>query len=311
VSVWVIYQFGNFKLAVNPMILRILRLSRLMRLVRLMKSIELFDCLHLIAGAIRGCSAVFGWSCVIFFLLLSACALCLCYSTIDYINDESSDHDTRTLFFDYFGTYSRAFFTMFEITFAGSWVTTCRFLQNHVSEWYMPLFVVYRAVVGFAVLKVITGIFLYETFKVSQSDDNIMILQRQREVQKHAKKMRLLMAEVDHSGDGHITLEEFKHMVHVPDIKHWLQAQDIHVRDAELVFALVDDSADGQITVEELVAGFAKLKGGATSVDMFTVLNNTGKLLKSFEDLESRLQHVFDEIDPVLVPVVAKASFLR
>merc|ERR1712061_39441 len=103
--------------------------------------------------------------------------------------------------FDYFGTITRGMFTMFEITF-GDWVPCGRVLKERIDEWFGLFILVYRMLVGFAMMKVITGIFLHETFKVAATDDDIMIMEKVRQTKKHVKKMQLLFEEADDSGDG-------------------------------------------------------------------------------------------------------------
>merc|ERR1719171_1919048 len=91
-----------------------------------------------------------------------------------YIVDEEQPLEARKQVFSYFGTFTRATLTMFEVTLA-NWAPACRLLSNNVSEVYGLVFVLYKLIVGFAVVKVITGVFLHETFKVAQGDDDLMI----------------------------------------------------------------------------------------------------------------------------------------
>merc|ERR1719171_1141632 len=91
-----------------------------------------------------------------------------------FILNEEEPMEIRQQVFLYFGTFTRATLTMFEVTLA-NWVPACRLLSNNVNEAYAMLFILYKCVVGFAIIKVITGVFLHETFKVAQGDDELMI----------------------------------------------------------------------------------------------------------------------------------------
>merc|ERR1719464_1911837 len=167
---------------------------------------------------------------------------------------------------------------MFEIT-DGNWIPVTRFLHEEVSEWYGPLMLIYRCLIGFAVMNVLRGIFLHETFKVASSDDELMMMQQQRKVKKHVEKMQKLFAEADDSGDGYLSRSEFEEILSDPRVKSWLAAMELEVRDAELVFELVDDG-DHRISAEELVRGFARLKGTARSLDMVTVMHELRRVEK-------------------------------
>eukprot|EP00404_Azadinium_spinosum_P045945 CAMPEP_0180804022 /NCGR_PEP_ID=MMETSP1038_2-20121128/61233_1 /TAXON_ID=632150 /ORGANISM="Azadinium spinosum, Strain 3D9" /LENGTH=159 /DNA_ID=CAMNT_0022844425 /DNA_START=148 /DNA_END=627 /DNA_ORIENTATION=- len=143
---------------------------------------------------------------------------------------------------------TRAMISMFELT-VGNWVPILRFLHDRVNEWFGLALLVYRCFVGFAVMKVITGVFLHETFKVAASDDDLMIRQKQRDSAKHLKKMRLLFREADDSGDGFLTFREFKEVMEDPRVKAWLAAMDLDVGDVELVFGLLDGGVGLRVKV--------------------------------------------------------------
>merc|ERR1719478_548804 len=107
--------------------------------------------------------------------------------------------DSRMQSYMYFGSFDKAALSMFEVTL-GNWVPITRNLQANVSAWFGPIMMAYKCIVGFAVVKVITGVFLHETFKCASSDDELMILSREREIRKHVQKMEMLFAEADHTG---------------------------------------------------------------------------------------------------------------
>ena len=56
---------------------------------------------------------------------------------------------------------------MFEITL-GNWPPVARILQENVSEFYVAFSIIHKLVIGFAVIGVINGVFMQETFKVLQ-----------------------------------------------------------------------------------------------------------------------------------------------
>merc|ERR1712113_750939 len=108
----------------------------------------------------------------------------------------------------YFGTFSKAFLTMFEITFA-NWIPAGRTLTENVSEWFLIFVLGHKFTVGFAVVMVITGVFLQETFKVALNDDFIMLQQKERDIKTHKFKMSKLFSIADADGSGFLDREEF------------------------------------------------------------------------------------------------------
>eukprot|EP00929_Paragymnodinium_shiwhaense_P093177 TRINITY_DN53306_c0_g1_i18.p1 TRINITY_DN53306_c0_g1~~TRINITY_DN53306_c0_g1_i18.p1 ORF type:complete len:145 (-),score=19.65 TRINITY_DN53306_c0_g1_i18:251-685(-) len=132
---------------------------------------------------------------------------------------------------------------MYEITM-GNYVPISRFLHETVSEWFVPVILTYRCCVSFALMKVISGIFMHETFRTAASNDEIMIMQRDRATSRHVKKMSQLFHEADESDDGMLSFDEFQRVMEDHRVKTWLAAQDLEIRDVKTVYELVSDFDD-------------------------------------------------------------------
>lgn len=267
VTVWIVSVFET-KMLFNPMLLRLVRLVRLLRLLRLAKTVRLFDVLHVLVGSLQASAKVLCWSFVLLLGLMLAGALTLNFLVEPFLIDDSKSFEARAEVYVRFGSFSRSFVSMFEMTL-GNWVPPLRLLQENVSEWYGPLLLVYVVLVNFAVVQVIRGVFMHETFTIANLDDSIMVMQRERQVASHVTKMKMLFEEADKSGDGYLSYEEFDEVSKDPRIRTWLSAMGFDVSDTPLVFELLDDG-DHMLTAEELVKGVAILKGNARSIDMLS-----------------------------------------
>eukprot|EP00929_Paragymnodinium_shiwhaense_P119254 TRINITY_DN91135_c0_g1_i1.p1 TRINITY_DN91135_c0_g1~~TRINITY_DN91135_c0_g1_i1.p1 ORF type:complete len:617 (+),score=93.85 TRINITY_DN91135_c0_g1_i1:187-2037(+) len=286
---WLIQSLSMFNTAVDPLILRLARMGRLLRLLRFAKAFQVFDVLHLLVHSMLACMSALLWSAIFLALVMMTNALVLIYLLQEELHNEEIALDQRLLLHMYFGTFSNAMFSMYELTM-GNWVPISRAVISNVSEWYMIFFVIYRTLVGFAVLKVITAIFNAETFRVAQSDDNIMIMHRERQIKTHTSRMEKLLIEGDESQDGYLNLEEFQELLGDPRVQKWLAAQEIEVKDVALAFKMIDEGADGRVSAEELVRGFSRLKGAARSMDMVTLI----EAIKRVDATMSRLDQAMN-----------------
>merc|ERR1719460_315888 len=97
-----------------------------------------------------------------------------------FIQDESQDMQTRQWVFKYYGSSSRAIYTLFEVTLAGCWPNYFRTLVHEVSGYWVLFAIIYITFVVFAVIRIITAIFLKETLFVAQSDAEMMIRENWR-----------------------------------------------------------------------------------------------------------------------------------
>jgi len=140
--------------------------------------------------------------------------------------------------------------------------------------------------VGFAIIRVIAGVFLIETFRTAASDDELMVVQKRRTQTRHARKMARLLREADESNDGFLQRDELKKVLSNHDVKTWLGAQELDVDDVDLLFDLLDDG-DGAITMAELTKGVARLKGAAKSIDVHALMYLTTAIHAQINELIS------------------------
>mmetsp|Transcript_15553 Transcript_15553/g.32934 ORF Transcript_15553/g.32934 Transcript_15553/m.32934 type:complete len:548 (-) Transcript_15553:231-1874(-) len=287
VIVWIIDKLNLVKLPFGPMILRLFRLARLLRLLRLLKMSQVFDSLHLLTGSIRACGSILLWSMVLLLTVMIVCALCLNHLVKDFLIGEKHSLDARYAVAVYYGTTSRCIFTMFEITF-GNFVPPARVLTENITEWYGVLFIVYRCVVGFAMLAVITGVFMQQTFKTAATSFDLMIIEKARQKREHLQMMNRFLKIADGSNDGVISWPEFSKLLQDDAIKLWLQAMGLEVSDGLSLFQLLS-KGDGKITSQELVEGVASLKGGARSIDLHKMMTNADRMERLLMRIDKQL----------------------
>jgi len=289
VCCWYIDIVANDILPINTTLLRLLRLVRLLRLLRLVRLIKTFDSLYLMTTALKGSALILTWACVLLLVLQILLALLLnqiLYTV--YFPSEDYPLAERLELFEYFGTFTRSMLSMFEITL-GNWPPVCRLLSEKVSEWFMLLCVLHKLVIGFAVVGVINGVFIQETFKVASSDNQIMMRQKERSSNLHEMKMRQLFLEADNDQDGLVSREEWRALVSHPAVQLWLGSMDLDAADGDGLYDLIlDADKDGDLTMDELIRGVARLKGQARSYDLQMLLRQVNFLTDQVDRLNRK-----------------------
>eukprot|EP00928_Gymnodinium_smaydae_P043322 TRINITY_DN29052_c0_g1_i1.p2 TRINITY_DN29052_c0_g1~~TRINITY_DN29052_c0_g1_i1.p2 ORF type:complete len:928 (+),score=137.89 TRINITY_DN29052_c0_g1_i1:74-2785(+) len=167
---WLASKLGDLapNLPVNAQLLRLARLVRLLRLLKLAKTIQSFDSLYLMTTALAGSLQVLSWACALLILVQAGASLLLNQLLFDlYFNQPDVSDKDKLEVYEYFGTFTRSMLSMFEITLA-NWPPICRILSENVTEWFMPICIVHKLMIGFAVVGVISllkGIFLQKLNK--------------------------------------------------------------------------------------------------------------------------------------------------
>jgi len=263
----------------DPMFLRLVRLARVVRLLKLLKTFQWCDTLFLTISACKASMSVLFWGMVLLLTLMTMFALMIHGMLVPYMRDESKDVLVRASIYAYWGSFTRCVVTMFEITL-GNWVPAARLIIDNVGESYWVVFIGYKATVGFGLVKVVSAVFLHETFHCADSDDELIIQKAFRTMQRHRRKMEVLFHEADVSGDGRLTAKEFKEITQDKRVSAWLQGMGMPVRDPDVIFTHLAsredfhhraDACNRWLTVEELTQGMTRLRGNALAFDMLAL----------------------------------------
>eukprot|EP00913_Durusdinium_trenchii_P006604 g6203.t1 len=161
-------------------------------------------------ASIRGSVAALAWSTILLVVVQMMLALFMTTILEGYLLNENSTGDKMEVY-EYYGTFSRSFLTMFEITLA-NFIPVTRSMIDNVSQVYFLFAMVHKFFIGLAVVLVITGVFIQDstgcTMKVAATDNNIMLQQRARSNRLHTRKIKALFELIDADGSGQISSED-------------------------------------------------------------------------------------------------------
>lgn len=267
-------------------------------MLRLVKSIQTFDSLYLIVATIMGSISALFWSAVLLLIGQMMTAFVLNQMLEDYMLDESKPIEQRKEVYRYFGTFTRSFFSMFEITL-GNFVPISRALMENVSEWYLIFNMLHKCAIGFAVVNVVRGVFMHETFKVAGTDDHIMLSQKLRSKRIHRKKMKRLFEIADADGNGTLDREEFADICKDKILITWMGSMELDIHDSNLVFTLItgreeggdaDEDDDAALTLDQLVDHMSKMKGPARGIELAEVRHEC-------RQLRTMIKHICNSLD--------------
>lgn len=241
--------------------------------------VSLFRQLRILVGTCIASIGALFWSMILLMILQIGFSLAICQALQLFIADESASLADRLEMRQYYGNFPKTLYTMFEITFSGSWPGRVRPVTSKVSGWYAMPFLFYIALVVFAVIKIVTALFLKETLSSAANDADMMLEDSERISRSYQSKIEGLFRLADDDGDGLLTLEEFMETMSLQSVKHYLKILDVTVHDSRILFDILDDG-DGLVTIAEFCQGISKLKGHVKPVDFITLQRENSRILK-------------------------------
>ncbi|CAE7218000.1 unnamed protein product [Symbiodinium natans] len=250
----------------NIVMLRLVRALKALRAIRMVRTLRLFTGLRLLVKACQCFLPSLGWSMVLLGVFMTMGALVLGTLLQDFIMDPSMDLVDRQWVWMHYGTAYRALYTLYEITFAGNWPTNVRPVLDRVSHGFVIFFVTYITIIVFAVIRVISAIFLKDTLDAANNDAEHLVVERLRKKAEYVEKLENVFHAMDDSGDGMITEERLTFILANPVAKAYFATLDVDVYESAALFHLLDNG-DGEVTMDEFIEGIMRCKGQARAMD--------------------------------------------
>jgi voltage-gated sodium channel len=291
---WIVDSLFGVSAVLNPMMLRLFRLVKLLRVAKLFKSFQAFDSLSILIGSMKASVSVLFWSVVVLFTAQLGAALLLSQGLESFLTNNlmsgSPERQAQHQVYEYFGTFTRSFVTTTQLTL-GNWVPVCRLLHEHVSGLWAVFIVFYIIFIHFAAIKVISAVFIVETQKVASTDEELLILQKERQITRLIKNFAGVFKEIDSTGDGLVDYDEFQNVIHDHRVLTWLAALDLDIEQCEGMFALLN-GGDGKISFQEFVKGVQRLKGDAKAIDLTMLMNRHADLTALVISLTRKVESI-------------------
>jgi len=262
--------------------IRLVRIFRVVRILKVVRFISHFRVLRVLITSLNESIHIFLWSIMVLAVIILVSGMFLALALSTFVLDDSQDLELRTWVYNYYGSALRATYSMFEITFSGSWPARTRPLVDDVSHWFGVFFVLYIVMIAFAVTRVIAALFLKQTLQVASSDEDMVVMEKMKMKDQYAKKLRQLFMEIDTSGDGIISRRELQEMCTSQTVGDMLHVLELEQYEIAALWNILDDGKSG-VPFEEFLSGAMRLKGNARSIDAISISHEQHKIKNNIE----------------------------
>lgn len=264
-----------------------LRLARVWRVVRVL---TVFRPLRFMVKTFLASLGSLVWCMVMLFLVMGMTAIMFVFAVSEFIIDESNDLQTREWVNGRYGSFSKAMYTMFELTLSGGWPNYARPMVEKVSVWYAAAFMFYVLLIVFAFLRIAGALFIKETFQVTSNDAAYAVQEKLRATTAYKARLMEIFKCTDTSADKELSRAEFNAALQDTAVVQYLAVLDIDVHEADFLFDLLDDG-DGKVSIEEFCNGIPRVRGVARALDVVSLLHNSNIIMQQAREIRQLVSH--------------------
>jgi len=267
-------------------ILRILRILRLVRVVKIIRTLKFFRELRLMILAISK-----GSLCLIWVIgVLGTAFYIFGVGLTQGANDKCPgynplEQEDLIPLCDNFGTLPKSILSLYAAMSGGiSWLDLLWALAP-LGAIYMSIFLFYTMFAIFAVVNIITGIFVESAMASSVSDHDSIVEGEMQKLEEYVQSIHKVFLDLDQDASGTIAVREFEQVVKSDKMAAYFNALGLEITDVKSLFALMDRDRTGAIDIEEFLVGCLRLKGEARSLDLAKLALQTEWMMETLENI--------------------------
>jgi len=274
----VIQDFLNNSGGANITWIRVLRLLKMLKMLRVIRVMKFFRELRIMLSSIVGSLRILFWSIMMLGLIMYIFGICFLQAVTAHLAETSqAELDKTSIEEDILTNWGSVEISMrtllMAITGGNDWKDLAAPLWQ-VGPHYYAFFLLYIAFIVFAVMNVLTGIFVDQAIRLAALDRDNVIQEALEKEAAFARNMQELFATVDSDINHKITWHEFKKHINDPKVQSYFAAMELDVSDAKQLFTLLDNDGSNTIEIREFIEGCSRLKGGAKSMDLLTLMED-------------------------------------
>jgi hypothetical protein len=237
---------------------RLFSVCRIARIFHVLDHLDFTAELHLLLASMSGSMWSLLWSVLFMLIPMFAVGMALTMVVADFRLTSGVDESKLKSLLDAWGTLDRSMMSLFFSISGGiSWGEVLAPLTTWKFTWASIGVMSYVASMIFAVLNVLTGVFVNSASTSATSEKERRTLDT----------LRKIFRDVDADGSGNLTHHEFKALLKHRDIGVCLQTLNIPPSQADHLYKLVDADGSGILEIDEFLRGVDRLQGSLTAID--------------------------------------------
>jgi len=255
--------------------MRLLRLLKVVRILRTIRVLKFFRELRVMLLALLQSTMSLFWCMVMIMFIMYMFGLVFIQGANNWILDHeavSPDPYFQSLVKEKFNSLGQTMLTLYQsVTGGQDWAPIYR-MAEQLGFAYSSLFLFFTIFFMFAVVNIVTAIYVDNVQKNSQPDQQEILDDWRRTQKLQRQTITRLVNELDTDKSGSISEMEFSMISDNEQMIALLETLGINVNDAELLFHLMTHHARSagheEVDRDAFLHGLLKIKGRASAVDL-------------------------------------------
>eukprot|EP00415_Alexandrium_ostenfeldii_P000570 UN0570 len=252
----------------NLSVLRVLRVVRVVRVARVIRIMKFFRELRIMIFSILRSMKSLLWVLIVLAMTFFVFGVTFTVAASGEMNTSAKwrdpvNDDLRM----FFGTLDRSSLSLFMAMSGGiDWSETYGALKN-LPGFYRYVFLLYISFCTFAVVNIVTGVFVEHAMQSNSLDRDITVQEELESKKEYLRSMRQIFEEMDDDDTGSITLEEFEAKLGDERVVAYFNAMKLDVSNARRLFWLIDRDHSQEVDIDEFLTGVYNLQGESRALD--------------------------------------------
>jgi hypothetical protein len=240
----------------------------MLRIVRIFRVFRFFSDLTVLVLMITESFKSLLWALIMLSLIIYVFAICFTAGATEYLKSGKEPHRIGVSLKFRFGSLSRSVNSLVLSMLNGvSWGEVSGPLEK--VGWVMAgLFFFYIFFTMFAVLNIITGVFVDNAVQTANNHRDYLVEKYMEVKENYLELIREMFEDMDEDESGSITLEELHKYFRDHRMRSYFQVLGLDAHDCDRLFRLLDEDNSGAVSIDEFLTGCLRLKGDARSIDV-------------------------------------------
>lgn len=266
-------------------IVRVLRILKTVKMLRIIRVMRFFRELRLFLMPIMQSMRALFWTLFMLSLIMYIFGIIILQGVVNakLSNDVAGKQGDDLQ--EHFGSVLRCMISLFySVTGGNDWGVYAD-MMKHLGAHYVLFFFFYIAFLTFAVLNILTGIFVDSAMQFSQDDRN----ESREGVLRDAVLRREVLKYLeicDDDASGSLDRSEFERHLHSEEMQDFLCRMEMNLEDATLIFDRLSKEGTGQgVFLEAFLDCAINLRGQARNLHLHELMADVASLGKEVKNL--------------------------